>query len=125
MTDRDFAADIRALEERRRIAMLAADTATLRTLFDASLVYLHSTGLRDTRESYLDKLEDGTMRYEALAFDVTELIARERFALLRAKMSATITTPKGTFDVASDYEAVWMHSDGTWRAIAIQGFVAS
>jgi hypothetical protein len=123
MNDSDCAADVRAMEERRRVAMLAADTHALRDLLDEGLIYVHSTGGRDTRASYLQKLDDGVMRYESLALDVSEVQARERFALLRGAMSAQVKTANGTIAVASHYEAIWMQAGGAWRLAAFQSFL--
>lgn len=121
MNDTDRTSRVRAMEERRRVAMLAADTDALRDILDEGLVYVHSTGARDCRASYLDKLEDGVVRYEALSLDVTEIQSHERFALLRGKMDARINTPDGMLAVSTCYEVVWMRSGEAWRVVAFQG----
>lgn len=113
---------LRALEERRRLAMLAADTAALRDILDEGLVYVHSTGTRDSRASYLGKLDDGAVRYEELSTEVVEIAVRERFALLRGTMTARVRTPDRTLVVASHYEVVWMRAAQAWRVVAFQGF---
>ncbi|MBC8741115.1 nuclear transport factor 2 family protein [Paraburkholderia sp. UCT31] len=113
---------IRQLEEARCAAMLAGDAATLRDLFEEGLVYIHSTGARDSRESYLDKLTSGAMRYEAVKFDLSEIQTGERFALVCGSMTASVRIASGTIAVASQYEAVWMRTNGTWRLGVIQGF---
>jgi hypothetical protein len=123
MTEENCAATIRALEARRCAAMLAANTGALSELLDESLAYVHSTGARDSRASYLDKLASKLLRYETLELDVATITLSERFALVRGAMKASIATRTGTLAVASLYEAVWMLSAGTWRIIAIQGFV--
>jgi hypothetical protein len=123
MTDETCAATLRALEARRRDAMLAADTAALNELFDESLAYVHSTGARDSRASFLGKLASKLLCYETLALDVATITASERFALVSGAMKASIATPNGLLAVASQYEAVWMRTGDMWRVIAIQGFV--
>ncbi|HZZ06764.1 nuclear transport factor 2 family protein [Paraburkholderia sp.] len=113
---------IRQLEEARCAAMLAGDIAALGELLDEGLVYIHSTGARDNRESYLDKLVSGAMRYEAVRFHVSEIQTRERLALVCGSIEASVRTANGTIEVASQYEAVWMEMNGTWRLTVIQGF---
>lgn len=127
MTDRESAALIRALEEQRCVAMLVADTQMLEALFDEGLLYIHSTGGRDSRASYLAKLSSGAMRYETLTLDVSEVVVRERFALLSGAMAATVRIASGkpaVLAIASRYEAVWVLSPDGWRMAAIQSFVA-
>ncbi|WP_167061949.1 nuclear transport factor 2 family protein [Burkholderia sp. Ax-1719] len=127
MTDQENVALIRALEEQRRVAMLAADTLALEALFDEGLVYVHSTGGRDSRASYLAKLSSGAMRYEAVTLDVSDIAVRERFALLGGAMAATVRisgAKPATLAIASRYESVWMLSADGWRMVAIQSFVA-
>lgn len=120
---RRVAEALRALEERRRLAMLAVDTAALRDILDEGLVYIHSTGARDSRSSYLDKLDEGAVRYEELSTEVVEIAVRERFALLRGIMTARVRTPDRTLAVASHYEVVWMRTAEAWRVVAFQGFL--
>jgi hypothetical protein len=126
MTNQESATLIRALEEERRVAMLAADTQALEALFDEGLLYLHSTGSRDSRASYLAKLSSGAMRYETVTLDVSDVVVRERFALLSGAMVASVRVAGDkpqVLEIASRYEAVWMLSADGWRMAAIQSFV--
>ncbi|WP_321845780.1 nuclear transport factor 2 family protein [Paraburkholderia bannensis] len=127
MTSQESAQSIRALEEQRRLAMLAADTQALEALLDEALIYIHSTGGRDSRASYLEKLASGAMRYEAVTLDVSDVILRERFALLSGTMIATVRVAAATpavLAIASRYEAVWMQSEDGWRVAAMRSFIA-
>jgi hypothetical protein len=66
-----FACDetgLAAAEEARRQAMLGADTRALAAMCAETLVYVHSSGVIDSRESYLQKLDGGALRYETLEF---------------------------------------------------------
>ena len=113
---------IKSLEERRRVAMLQADTQTLTDLMDPALVYLHSTGDRDSRASYLAKLEEGTVRYETLDFAVDRVHAASRTALVEGRMTASIRVNGQLLNVQSHYEAVWMALAGRWVLVAVQGY---
>jgi ketosteroid isomerase-like protein len=124
MSGQQNAAAIRALEEQRRLAMLAADTEALEAIFDEGLIYIHSTGGRDTRASYLAKLASGAMRYASVSLDVTDILVRERFALLSGAMVATVQTADGRFAIASRYEASWIRYADRWRIAAMQSFIS-
>jgi hypothetical protein len=126
MTNQESATLIRALEEERRVAMLASDTQALEALLDEGLLYLHSTGSRDSRASYLVKLSSGAMRYETVTLDVSDVVVRERFALLSGAMAASVRVAGDkpqVLEIASRYEALWMLSADGWRMAAIQSFV--
>jgi len=113
---------IRQLEEARRTAMLAGDAVALGDLLDEGLVYIHSTGARDNRDSYLDKFTSGAMHYEAVTLAVSEIQTRERLALVCGAIKASVHTANGTIEVASQYEALWMKMNGRWRLSVMQGF---
>ena len=57
-----------ALEEGRRLALLAGDVAALQDLLAQELIYVHSTGVTDTKESYVNKLSRGVLKYLELQF---------------------------------------------------------
>ena len=56
-------------EEQRRQAMLGGDIAALEALLSDGLVYVHSTGGRDTKTTYLNKLASGSLKYLSLSFE--------------------------------------------------------
>jgi hypothetical protein len=58
--------DVRALEQIRFNAMLAGDLNTLADLLDTRLIYVHSSGLADTRQSYLEALAKAEYTYHSV-----------------------------------------------------------
>lgn len=63
MSEKDAAAAIRALEEKRFQAMRDADIATLDALLSDRLLYTHSNASVDTKQSYLDKVKSKYFDY--------------------------------------------------------------
>jgi ketosteroid isomerase-like protein len=115
-------ADALALEERRRQALLAGDLAALQELLAASLVYVHSTGVRDGRDSYLAKLASGSLRYLALAFEDLQVQQAGQAWVVHGAMRATVRKDGADKAVASLFMTVWAADrDGTWRLQAHQG----
>lgn len=55
---------VRAADARRIAAMVAGDLATLRDLIADDCRYVHSTGVSDTKDSYLASMESGSLAYE-------------------------------------------------------------
>ena len=109
-----------AAEEARRLAMLAADTSTLAAMCDAALVYVHSSGVTDSRESYLKKLDTGALRYEALEFVAPRVRVIGTTGLVHAGMRATVLRGGGRHVVASSTLAVWTFSENGWLLQAVQ-----
>lgn len=111
------------LEEQRRVAMLAADVDRLQALLDDSLIYLHSTGMRDSRASLLAKLEQGRLQYELLSFQLSSVVSTDHFLLAQGRMEACVRVDGVERQVKSCYEAVWMHTSEGWGCIAIQSYL--
>ncbi|MDB5848700.1 MAG: hypothetical protein JWP29_2452 [Rhodoferax sp.] len=113
-------AGLAAAEEARRLAMLAANTRALKALCAETLVYVHSSGATDSRESYLHKLNSGALRYEALAFVAPRYTLIGTTGLVHAGMRATVLRGGGRHAVASNTLAVWTFEEGRWTLQAVQ-----
>ena len=108
--------------ERSRIAaMLRGDTEAIADYLDDDLIYIHSTGAIDAKESYLQSLREGQFTYEAI--DVIE----ERHALggdcvvltqiLSVKIRVGSIPAQRRETVAT---SVWKLSGAEWKLIAMQ-----
>ncbi|WP_159912643.1 nuclear transport factor 2 family protein [Pantoea sp. 18069] len=111
---------LRAAEESRRQAMLAADTQRLSELLSQQLVYVHSNGGRDNRDSYLDKLASGRLRYATLEFAAPQIRLIGRAGMVHSLMRATVLRDGGQHAVASSTLAVWEHGATGWTLLAVQ-----
>lgn len=112
-------------EQLRRAAMLAGDSAALETLLSPDIVYVHSTGTRDTRSSYLHKIREGTMRYLHLNWSDLQVQLLPDVALVNGRMDATVLKDGQEKPLHSIFLTVWtaQPSDGgsAWRLCAHQG----
>ena len=111
---------LRAAEEARRLAMLAGDTAALATLFSDTLDYVHSSGVRDNKQSYLDQLDSGALHYEVLEFIEPDFRLLGQAGLVTARMKATVLRGDVRKQVASSYLAVWADSGSGWTLQIVQ-----
>ena len=112
-------------EQLRRAAMLAGDSAALEALLSPDIVYVHSTGTRDTRGSYLHKIREGAMRYLLLDWSDLQVQLLPEVALVNGRMDATVLRDGQEKQVRSIFLTVWtaQPSDGgsAWRLCAHQG----
>ena len=112
-------------EQRRRDAMRAGDSAALEDLLSEAIVYVHSTGVHDTRDSYLRKIRDGAIRYLRLELCDLQAQVLPGVALVTGTMQATVLKGGQEKHVNSVFLSVWAPdpSDmgGAWRLRAHQG----
>ena len=111
-----------ALEERRRQALLAGDLPALQGLLADDLVYVHSTGGCDRKDSYLAKLSGGSLKYLELNFSELQVQLLQQAAVVHGRMAAVITKDVERKNVSSLFMTVWgCDADGVWRLHAHQG----
>jgi hypothetical protein len=109
-----------AAEEARRLAMLAADVTALGTLLADTLAYTHSTGVTDSKQSYLQLLASGALRYETLEFAEPRARLMGTAGLVSAVMYAVVRKGDVRRDIASSYLAVWEHTAAGWVLQTVQ-----
>ncbi len=111
-----------ALEERRRQALLAGDLSALQGLLADELVYVHSTGACDRKDSYLAKLSGGSLKYLELNFSELQVQLLQQAAVVSGRMAAVVSKDGQRKNVASLFMTVWgCSADGAWRLHAHQG----
>jgi uncharacterized protein DUF4440 len=111
---------VRALEDRRYAAMLAGDIAVLDELLSDRLAYTHSTGGRDTKASYLEKVRNGTFVYDSIEHPVDTILAGEDYALVVGQMVARVWRSGELTTLRNAALAVWVREEGTIRLLAYQ-----
>jgi len=110
------------LEELRRQTLLADDLSALQGLLADDLVYVHSTGACDRKDSYLAKLSSGSLRYLELNFSELHVQVLQQSAVVSGRMAAVIMKDGQRKNVASLFMTVWgCGADGAWRLHAHQG----
>lgn len=110
-----------AAEEARRLAMLAADIKTLDGMLGVQLAYVHSSGGTDSKQSYLQKLGDGDVRYDTLEFVSPSARIIGTVGLVSGVMRAAVSSRNGSKrQVFSNYLAVWEHGASGWSLQALQ-----
>jgi ketosteroid isomerase-like protein len=115
---------LRAAEAARLQAMHNNDGAALGALLSETLIYQHSSGARDTRQSYLGRMASGALRYEKVEFLTPEfqLIGGDsRVGLVHARMLATVVRDGTPREIANSYLAVWERDESGWKLVALQG----
>jgi hypothetical protein len=119
--DVDAPGHVRAVlgaEDRRYQAMQDADLATFDALCADELSYTHSSGVRDTKDQYLQKVRSGYYVYRRIDHLVERVAVVGDSALVVGRMTADLDvdgTPKTIDNLAL---AVWTRASGHWRLLA-------
>jgi hypothetical protein len=117
----DDRGDVRAVlaaEDRRYKAMQDADLATLDALCADELSYAHSSGARDTKDQYLEKVRSGYYVYRRIDHPVERVAVVGDSAVVVGRMTADLDvdgTPKTIDNLAL---AVWTRASGQWQLLA-------
>ena len=119
-TDKDVAAQISALEDRRYEAVTAGDVATLDGLFAADLVYTHSDASADSKESYLEKLAAGHFKYGPISHPEHSIVVHGDCALVFGDMRGEVQIGGQARVLNSRSLAVWVRERGSWGLLAFQ-----
>ena len=98
--------------------MIDADLPTLDRLLDDRVSYAHSSGVRDTKAEYLEKVRTGYYVYRRIDHPVERVEVVGDTAIVVGRMTADLTvdgTPKIIDNLAL---AVWARTAGDWRLLA-------
>jgi ketosteroid isomerase-like protein len=111
---------IRAAEDRRYAAMVAADVGTLAGLLSDVVVYTHSSGSRDDKQTLLSRISGGSLVYVQVQHPVAQVIVLGDAVLVIGEMHADIVVGGQPKRLDNATLAVWAAQDGGWRLAAFQ-----
>ncbi len=112
---------VRAADEQRVAATVSADRAKLEAVLSEDLRYAHSTGLVDSKKSYVESITSGRTKYQNIEFEERNFTFPAHGIALesgRAHIKSVSTT--GQNDAIFSFLAVWRLENGQWRFLAWQ-----
>lgn len=112
---------LRTLEQQRCRAMLAGDMPALRALLAPDLRYVHSTGVVDSRDSLLAKLDARQIAYQQLTLVPLQCWQGADLGTVAGEMHATVLRGGELRQIAASYLALWQRRQGPWQLAAYQG----
>ena len=116
--DTDDVRAVLAAEDRRYRAMQDADLATLTEVCADELSYAHSSGVRDTRSEYLEKLRSGYYVYRRIEHPVERVEVLGDTAIVVGRMTSDVEV-QGTLKTIDNLAlAVWTRASGSWQLLA-------
>jgi ketosteroid isomerase-like protein len=110
--------DILAAEERRYEALLGPDLPALERSFHDRLSYAHSSGVRDTKDEYLEKIRNGYYDYHRIEHAVERVDVLGDTAVVTGRMTADLDVQGTAKTIDNLALAVWTRTDDGWQLIA-------
>ncbi|WAC18441.1 nuclear transport factor 2 family protein [Luteolibacter sp. SL250] len=114
--------EITAADDARVAATMAADKAGLEKAFSDGLHYAHSSGVVDTKASFIDTLVSGRNKYLKMDYIKREFsFPAPSVALMTGQVRIkTQSAEKGTNEFTLSFLGVWKQENSAWRFHAWQ-----
>ncbi len=113
-------AEIRAAEKKWASAIMAKDGAALEKLLGDGLIYAHSTGIVDSKKTYIAKVTSGKQRYEGAQHQDETIKIYGTTAIVHAHMHMWGVNQNGKFDDQLMVLHTWLKTPAGWQLAAHQ-----
>lgn len=108
---------VKAADKVRVEAVLAGDKNKLNAILSDDLRYTHSSGAVDTKQSFIEAVTSGKMKYTAIDYDELNFtLPAPTIALMNGRVHLKV----GTMEASMAFLAVWRNENGQWRFLAWQ-----
>ena len=116
----DAIESVKALEERRKAATVAADLVALDEILADDLVWTHASGNSDSKSEWMAKVGGGKVKYHAFSFDEARYRAYEGAVVMNGRGSTSVYHHGGIDTFRMSVTAVYAKSGPSWQLVAMQ-----
>ena len=109
---------VRLVEDRRIKAMIDDDFATLEAVLADDLTYTHSSGVVDTKASYIETLRSGKTKYQTIERLPSVVRIYGDTAIITGTATVGLRGQAAPFTLR--YTLAYVMRDGQWRMVAWQ-----
>jgi len=107
--------EVRALEDRRVAATTANDLAALGALLSDDLIYTHSSAKLDDKESFLESLRSGAVRYVEIQRSDIRMKAHGDAVFVNGAARVEVLIAGAPKSLRLRYSNVWVKTPAGWR----------
>lgn len=111
-------ATILQLEQRWEDALTKSDVAAIDKLYDDRIVYTHSSGKVDTKQSYLAAIKSGATKYQSMTRDDIKVSVYEHTAVVICHWSVRVIAGNNKTDMNARYLHVYVEQADGWKLVA-------
>ena len=111
--------EVLALDERRIKAMIAGDVGELEKLLHRDLKYTHSSGLVDSKDSYIRGVREKLWDYQSIKTTNMLMTVYGDTALIHCRLQIDLEVKGVPRRVDSLALTVWIKDEGRWQVLAV------
>ena len=110
------------LEKDRFKAMINHDSSFLSNCLAEDLVYVHSNGMQDTKESLMDKIMSGALQYTSVEVQQADIRTFKETAWIHGAAKIKVRNGKDSpeMELSIRYLDIYKREDGEWKLVAWQ-----
>ncbi|MDB5864148.1 MAG: hypothetical protein JWO70_1954 [Betaproteobacteria bacterium] len=108
------------LDKQRMTAMAQKDVAALKNMICKGLVYTHSSGRQDTKQSLLDGMESGSTVYTSMVPSDVKAQDLGNAVVLTGIAAISVDSKGKSNSFRVRFTDVYENQNGTWRMITWQ-----
>ena len=108
------------LDKKRMTAMAQKDVAALKNMICKGLVYTHSSGRQDTKQSLLDGMESGSTVYTSIVPSEVKAQDLGNAVVLTGLAAISVNSNGKPNSFRVRFTDVYENQNGTWRMITWQ-----
>ncbi len=101
-------------------AVVARDEAALDRLYGDGLIYVHSSGVRESKSVFVGRLKSGAVRYNVLDHEKLEVIPYGDTAIVHGILKVSGVGDGKPFGGRLMVLHVWRNMGGRWQMVAHQ-----
>ena len=112
--------EVKATDQQRVTALLAADSDSLDQLLAADLRYTHANGMVDSKASYMASFISRKVIHKQVATDDVEVITYGDTAVATGNSHVVVEYKGRDLDLNIRFTSVYRKQDGRWQMVAWQ-----
>ena len=112
--------EILALEDKRFAAMVARDFSMVEKLTHEELLYTHSSGVTDTKSSWLDSMRSGHVKYKSASCTERQVRFFGEVAVIRGRAAIEVDIGGQPKSLRLLFLNVWTRTPQGWKFAAWQ-----
>jgi ketosteroid isomerase-like protein len=106
------------LEQQWENALTNSDISALDKLYDDTMVYTHSNGKVDTKETYLSAIKSGATKYQSMTRDDIKVSVYGHAAVVTCHWEVHILARGNKIDMNARYLHVYAEQPNGWKLVA-------
>lgn len=111
-------AEVIGADAERYKAMVNVDVRTLSRYLDDDLIYTHSSAVVDSKQSYIDSIASGRVRYLRTDRSDLRVTPYDCTAVVSGRGDFKVTVEGKEMDVQLRFTNVWVKRDSQWQMVA-------